>query len=84
VQADVSKRVDVVQLFDAKVVSLGPTDGELFSQGRTEQDEQGFAQLAALGRLEHPQDIADVVATLCTEDARWTTGQNVRANSGTI
>ena len=66
------------------VVSPGPTDTELFSQGKTEQDKQRFAQLAALGRLGQPQDIADVVAMLCSDDARWITGQNVRANGGTI
>ncbi|MBV8270358.1 MAG: SDR family oxidoreductase, partial [Planctomycetaceae bacterium] len=33
------------------VVSPGPTDTELFGQGKTEQDKQRFAQMAALGRL---------------------------------
>jgi 3-oxoacyl-[acyl-carrier protein] reductase len=65
-------------------VSPGPTDTELFSQDKTEQEKQRIAQMAALGRLGQPQDIADVVAMLCTEDARWITGQNVRANGGTI
>ena len=36
------------------VVSPGPTDTELFGQGKTEQDKQRFAQLAALGRLRPP------------------------------
>ena len=40
--------------------------------------------MAALGRLGKPQDIADVVALLAGEDARWITGQNVRANGGTV
>jgi 3-oxoacyl-[acyl-carrier protein] reductase len=65
-------------------VSPGPTDTELFSQDKTEEEKQRIAQMAALGRLGQPQDIADVVAMLCTEDARWITGQNVRANGGTI
>jgi 3-oxoacyl-[acyl-carrier protein] reductase len=29
-----------------------------------------------------PQDIADVVALLVSEDAHWITGQNIRANGG--
>lgn len=66
------------------VISPGPTDTELFSQGKTEQDKQRFGQLAALGRLGLPQDIADVVALLCSEDAHWITGQNIWANGGTI
>jgi 3-oxoacyl-[acyl-carrier protein] reductase len=65
-------------------VSPGPTDTELFSEGKTEEEKQRLAQLAALGRLGQPQDIAGVVALLCSDDARWITGQNLRANGGTI
>jgi 3-oxoacyl-[acyl-carrier protein] reductase len=66
------------------VVSPGPTDTELFAQGKTEQDKQWYAQMAALGRLGQPQDIADVVALLVSDEARWITGQNIRANGGII
>ena len=66
------------------VVSPGPTDTELFGQGKTEQDKQRFAQMAALGRLGQPEDIADVVALLVSDEARWITGQNVRANGGIV
>ncbi len=66
------------------VVSPGPTDTELFGQGKTDQDKQRFAQMAALGRLGQPKDIADVVALLVSDDASWITGQNIRANGGII
>jgi 3-oxoacyl-[acyl-carrier protein] reductase len=66
------------------VVSPGPTETELFNQGKSEEQKQRFAQMAALGRLGQPQDIADVVALLVSEDARWITGQNVRAIGGLI
>jgi 3-oxoacyl-[acyl-carrier protein] reductase len=66
------------------VISPGPTDTELFGQGKTEQDKQRFAQMAALGRIGKPEDIADVVALLVSDDANWITGQNIRANGGTI
>jgi 3-oxoacyl-[acyl-carrier protein] reductase len=66
------------------VVSPGPTDTELFGQGKSEEQKQRFAQMAALERLGQPQDIADVVALLVSEDARWITGQNLRANGGLI
>jgi 3-oxoacyl-[acyl-carrier protein] reductase len=65
-------------------VSPGPTDTELFAVGKSEQEKQRFGQLAALGRLGLPQDIADVVALLASDDAHWITGQNIRANGGTI
>ena len=66
------------------VVSPGPTDTELFSQGKSEKQKQRFAQMAALGRLGQPQDIANVVALLASDDAGWITGQNIRANGGLI
>jgi 3-oxoacyl-[acyl-carrier protein] reductase len=66
------------------VVSPGPTDTDLFGQDKTEEDKRRFAQMAALGRLGQPEDIADVVAFLASDEARWITGQNIRANGGLI
>ncbi len=66
------------------VVSPGPTDTELFSQDKSEEQKQRYGQMAALGRLGQPQDIANVVALLAGEDAHWITGQNIRANGGLI
>jgi 3-oxoacyl-[acyl-carrier protein] reductase len=64
------------------VISPGPVDTELFSQGKTEEDKRRFGQMAALGRLGEPEDIADVVAFLASNEARWITGQNIRVNGG--
>jgi 3-oxoacyl-[acyl-carrier protein] reductase len=64
------------------VVSPGPTDTELFRQGKTEEQINHFAQMAALGRLGQVQDLADVVAFLASDEARWITGQNIRVNGG--
>jgi 3-oxoacyl-[acyl-carrier protein] reductase len=66
------------------VVSPGPTDTELFNQGKSEEQKQRFAQMAALGRVGQPDDIAAAVAMLASDDARWITGQNIRANGGLI
>lgn len=65
------------------VVSPGATNTELFMTGKTEEQINRFAQMAALGRLGEVQDIADVVAFLASDDARWITGQNIRVNGGT-
>jgi NAD(P)-dependent dehydrogenase (short-subunit alcohol dehydrogenase family) len=35
-----------------------------------------------LGRLELPEDVADVVAFLCSEQARFMTGQGVNVTGG--
>lgn len=66
------------------VVSPGPTDTDLFNQGKTEADKQRLAEMAALGRLGLPEDIADTVAFLVSDEARWVTGQNIRVNGGLI
>lgn len=44
--------------------------------------EQALAPMTPLGRLGQPADIADVVAFLASPDARWITGQNLRASGG--
>lgn len=41
------------------MISPGPTDTELFSAGKTEEQKQQAAQMAALGRLGAVEDIAD-------------------------
>lgn len=49
-------------------------------------DEQvkGLIAQTPLGRLGKPEDIADVVALLVSNEARWVTAQNVRATGGII
>jgi 3-oxoacyl-[acyl-carrier protein] reductase len=43
---------------------------------------EAVARNTTLGRLGRPQDIADVVAFVASDDARWITGQLVIANGG--
>jgi 3-oxoacyl-[acyl-carrier protein] reductase len=64
------------------VISPGPTETELFKAGKTAEQIQIFAQLAAFGRLGQPAEIADVVAFLASANAGWVTGQNLRVNGG--
>lgn len=59
---------------------LTETDGLVLE---TEQVNQMIAQ-TPLGRLGQPADIADVVALLVSDDARWITGQSIRANGGIV
>ncbi|MFJ2862359.1 SDR family oxidoreductase [Kitasatospora sp. NPDC087314] len=40
------------------------------------------ASLAALGRVGQPEDIADIVAFLASDDARWITGRVIDATGG--
>ncbi|HTV41473.1 MAG TPA: SDR family oxidoreductase [Candidatus Sulfotelmatobacter sp.] len=61
-------------------VSPGPTDTELFTTGKTPEQINFFANQSAFGRLGRPDDIADIVAFLASDDSRWISGQNIRAN----
>ncbi|BCL33940.1 SDR family oxidoreductase [Nostoc sp. MS1] len=64
------------------VISPGPTDTELFREGKTQEQIDRLSQMAAFGRLGDVQEIADVVAFLASNEARWITGQNIRVNGG--
>jgi NAD(P)-dependent dehydrogenase (short-subunit alcohol dehydrogenase family) len=43
-----------------------------------------FERKAALGRLGQPEDIADVIAFLCSDDARFMTGQGFFVDGGAM
>jgi len=66
----------------ANAISPGPTETELFVAGKTPEQIQQFAQLSAFGRLGQPLEIAEVVAFLAGNAARWISGQNLRVNGG--
>lgn len=61
-------------------VSPGPTETELFLNGKSPDQLDFFAKQSAFGRLGQPDDIADVIAFLASDEARWISGQNIRAN----
>jgi 3-oxoacyl-[acyl-carrier protein] reductase len=68
----------------ANIVSPGPVDTELFRAGKTAEDIERMAAMAALGRIGEAEDIAQVVLFLVSDEARWVTGQNIAANGGII
>jgi 3-oxoacyl-[acyl-carrier protein] reductase len=65
-------------------VLVGPTETDMLNS----LGEHAAAFKAALrartpmGRIAEPRDIADVVAFLASEDARWVTGQAIRVDGG--
>lgn len=60
----------------------GPTDTELFRQGKTDEQISHLGSMAVFGRIGTPDDIANAVALLVTEEAGWITGQNICVNGG--
>ena len=60
------------------VVAPGATDTEMLP----ETSRRTVPQMTPLGRIGRPDDIADVVAFLASEAARWISGQVIGANGG--
>lgn len=75
--ADLGKRGITVN-----TVSPGMTETDLLMEVTSPEFLESMAQQSPFGRLGQPADIADVVAMLCSEDARWLTAQNILANGG--
>ena len=50
----------------------------------TDQFRQIGIEMSPLKRLGLPKDIADVVAFVVSEGARWLTGQNIHAGGGIV
>ncbi|MSP31442.1 MAG: glucose 1-dehydrogenase [Pseudolabrys sp.] len=61
-------------------VAPGPTDTTMVSQ----LSRDTAPGVTPLGRLGRPRDIADVVAFLVSDDARWVTGQIIGVNGGIV
>ena len=61
-------------------VAPGPTDTAMVSQ----LSRDTAPAITPLGRLGQPNDIADVVAFLVSEDAHWVTGQIIGVNGGIV
>lgn len=68
----------------ANVVAPGPIATD-FGGGRIRDNKDlsdHLSELTALGRVGRPDDIGGVVAFLCSEDAKWVTGQRIEASGG--
>jgi 3-oxoacyl-[acyl-carrier protein] reductase len=63
-------------------VAPGPTESDMLRAGLPDEARVPLVQKTALGRIGEPEDIADVVAFLASDDARWITGQVIDATGG--
>ena len=63
-------------------VAPGPVETDAMRANVDDATRAAFVQRTALGRIGTPEDIADVVAFLASEDARWVTGQVLAATGG--
>lgn len=63
-------------------VSPGMTQTDLLMSVTPQNVLDDMIRQTPLGRLGQPDDVADVVAFLCSDDARWITANNLLANGG--
>jgi 3-oxoacyl-[acyl-carrier protein] reductase len=63
------------------VVLPGVTETDMTANMPSE-NKQDMRQQTSLARLGRPEDIADIIAFLASDDARWITGQLIVANGG--
>ncbi|MDQ3308674.1 MAG: glucose 1-dehydrogenase [Gemmatimonadota bacterium] len=63
-------------------VAPGFTESDMLDIALPAEARDGMIALTALGRLGRPEDIADVVAFLTSDDARWITGETIGASGG--
>jgi 3-oxoacyl-[acyl-carrier protein] reductase len=62
-------------------VAPGITETEMVA-GAPEDFKNGLIARTPLGRIGRPEDIADVVSFVASDDARWITGQTINAGGG--
>ncbi|WP_207515147.1 SDR family oxidoreductase [Longitalea luteola] len=58
----------------------GPTNTELFTKGKTQEQIDRLASLNAFNRLGEVEDIAKVVSFLASDEAKWISGQTIGVN----
>jgi 3-oxoacyl-[acyl-carrier protein] reductase len=65
-------------------IAPGPVITELFTTGKSQEQIDAISKMNAFQRLGEPEDIANAVELLVSEQSRWITGQTIRVNGGYI
>lgn len=65
-------------------VSPGAIETELLAASFDEETKERMKNASQFGRLGQVEDIADIVAFLASDDARWLTGRELIADGGTL
>jgi 3-oxoacyl-[acyl-carrier protein] reductase len=63
-------------------ISPGPTNTELFLNGKSKEVIDRLASLSAFNRIGEPEDITHMVLFLAGDDAKWINAQNIGVNGG--
>ncbi len=65
-------------------IAPGPTNTELFLEGKSEEFIQKLISQNVFGRIAEPSDIAKVVLFMVSNDSSWITGQIIPVNGGMV
>ena len=65
-------------------VAPGPVDTDLFNAGKTEEAKQRMAAFSPFNRIGRPEEIAQVVRFLLSDESSWVHGQVVQPNGGMV
>jgi 3-oxoacyl-[acyl-carrier protein] reductase len=65
-------------------VAPGATETETYRDGKSAEFLRTLERMSAFDRLGRVDEIADVVAFVASDEARWITGQVIRANGGAV
>jgi len=63
-------------------ISPGPTNTALFTNGKSQEVIDRLASMSAFNRIGEPEDIAQIVAFLASDEAKWISAQNIGVNGG--
>jgi 3-oxoacyl-[acyl-carrier protein] reductase len=63
-------------------ISPGPIGTDAYFVDKTEQMVQMQKSFSPMGRLGNPEDVANVIAFLASDESQWVNGQNIRINGG--
>ncbi len=63
-------------------VSPGPTNTELFTNGKSQEVIDRLAALSPFNRIGEPNDISEIVLFLASDQAKWINAQNIGVNGG--
>lgn len=72
------------RMISVNAIAPGPVNTTLFTDINNAQVIAGFVQRTPHHRLGEPEDIANVIAVLCSSDGMWVSGQTILANGGLI
>ena len=72
------------RMISVNAIAPGVVNTPLFTEGKTQQQIQGFEHRTPHKRLGEPEDIANVVSILCSSDGAWINGQVIFANGGIV